>query len=62
MFTEAEVITIEQFRDTNTKLAFNKLRAIYTSYTGEEVKGCGCKSSQRYSFLTMFYEWYEENS
>lgn len=62
MFTEAEIKTIETYRDSNTKLAFNHLRKIYTSYTGEEIKGCGCKKAERYSFLTMFYEWYEENN
>lgn len=62
MFEQTEVDEIEWFRGTNSKLAFNKLKVIYENYTGETVKGCGCGKQERTVFLTMFYEWYEENS
>ena len=62
MFTEAEIKTIERWRDVNSKLAYNQLADIYAKYTGDVQKGCGCKASQRTPFLTMFYEWYEENN
>ena len=61
MFTEAEIETIERYRDNYSKLAHNKLADIYQVYTGVKVN-CGCKKAQRYAFITMFYEWYEENS
>lgn len=62
MFTEVEQGLIERWKGINSKAAFHQLRDIYTKYTGDLVKGCGCKAQERNAFLTMFYEWYEENN
>lgn len=62
MFTKNEITTIETWRGINNKSAFHKLRDIYTKYTGITVKGCGCKSQERQAFLTMFYDWYDQEA
>jgi aerobic-type carbon monoxide dehydrogenase small subunit (CoxS/CutS family) len=61
VFTGDDITTIEQLRDSTSKVSLIQLQKIYKRVTGAKSNECFCSNTRRAIWKKFFYEWYEKN-